>query len=126
MINRTTTAITSSGTTAKKILTGSVAAGALALAPAAAASPIHECGVYTISSYVGINNITTRSVRCDNALYRLTHQIYNQAIRHDLHSFYWRGWSVRIQTTPFAGTVLYDVRSTASRGRVVRYQIYFE
>jgi hypothetical protein len=27
--------------------------------------------------------ITTRNVPCNNALYRLTDQIYNQAIRHD-------------------------------------------
>jgi hypothetical protein len=98
----------------------------LAISDIAAASPIRECRHNRISpGYVTISNITSRGVDC-RTTYRLATSIYRASVRHDLHSFRWGTWSVSVHAIPFAGTIYYDERSTASNGRVVRFQVYFE
>ena len=98
----------------------------LSLVPAASAKParILDCGFYSVNPYVAIDNITTRHVDCGTGV-RLSGRIYHEAVRRDLKSFQWNRWSVRVRLAQSAGTE-YDIRWTASGGRVVHFQVYFE
>jgi hypothetical protein len=96
--------------------------GVLAGAPASSsAAPIRECGDYAPGGGAGVYNITTRVTRC-------------RVARRMARNFYYGHWTnVPRDSRPFRrgeytcrnqqiGYELADLRCTASRGRVVRWQ----
>ena len=86
-----------------------------------AAAPIRECGDYAPGGGAGVFNITTRVTKCRTAR-RMARRLYHG---------HWR--NIKPEGQPFPrgeytcrwrsiGIEAADVRCTASRGRVVRFQ----
>ena len=130
------------------IATATVAASALAViallgASTAQAARINECGQhlpYLINGYQAITNVTSRVVPCPRAR-KIAWQIEQQILARGYgseyekahlrsHWFSWSGWTVHTQWYRESGLPSYfisqDVRATASRGRVVHYQVVGE
>ena len=129
----------------KKLLIATGSAAAIALAVIALASPstvraapINDCGhlPYLIIGYQEIANVTSRVVPCSRAreiawqieqqiLYR-GHGSQYEKVHLREHWFHWNEWTVHTHWYRVSGPLSYisqDVRATASRGRVVHYQL---
>lgn len=119
-----------------------LAAAALADASTAIAAPIRECGNlhHLINGYQQVMNVTSRNVPCRIA-HKTGWKIENQVLGHGFgsnsdkvhlrsHGFHWHGWTIRTRWYHQRGLPAYfisqDVRSTASRGRVIHYQVVGE
>ena len=113
----------------------------LVSAGSAQASGIRECGRETAANgYQSITNITSRKVACPTAR-REAYRIY-ESVGPDSRGYsrcphdcvvHFRQWTVTVRyhrwvwDGPDVGWLYYaDVRSTASGGRVVRFQAYGE
>ena len=123
----------------RRLIPISLAVIALAGASAASAGPINECGhlPYLINRYQAISNVTSRVVPCVRArkiAWQIEQQILHRGYGSEYekghlreHWFGWNGWTVHTQWYHVSGLPSYfisqDVRATASRGRVVHYQL---
>jgi hypothetical protein len=100
------------------------------------AAPVRECGTQNAANgYQSIVNITSRNVAC--ALGRHDAYVIYKEVGPDNRGYArcphncvvrWHGWTISVHytsTAPVAGQKA-DVRSTASRGRVVHFQAYGE
>ena len=125
------------------VAASALAAIALPGAPTAQAAPINECGQhlpYLINGYQAITNVTSRVVPCPRTR-KIAWQIEQQILHRGYgsnddkihlrsHWFHWTGWTIHTQwyheTRWPSYFISQDVRATASRGRVVHYQVFGE
>ena len=124
------------------ILAAILVVAALAVAATALAASIRECGYlrHLIHGYQQVVNVTSRNVPCPVAretasqiekqvLYRSYGSEWGKAHLRS-HWFHWQGWTMHTRWYHKPGLPAYfisqDVRSTASRGRVIYYQVVGE
>ena len=98
--------------------------GAAWEAPPAMAAPIRECGRYAPGGGAGVYNITTRVTACRIAR-RMARNFYRGRAPTPTTRRGWRRpwrWGSYRCINRSLGYELSDLRCTASRGRVVRWQ----